>query len=178
MKKHCGLPKTWRGVTVRQLFNQTSGIPEWNLDLNEDLLLKTYTLVEISARATATSLAFMPGTRYEYSNTNYNLLAGIIEKVSGTPYGDLLHTRIFGPLGMNAPGVYDLVQVIANRATRYVRSGGRFFNNAPFMTRPSSLLVEQSPAHLPRRRHQCPQVLRQGGGRIDGYTRSQVQAVP
>ncbi len=125
-----GRPKAWRGVTVRQLLNQTSGIPEWNPDSNKDPLLKTYTPAEISERAAARPPAFMPGTRYEYSNTNYNLLAGIIEKVSGTSYGDFLHARIFGPLDMNATGVYDPMEIVANRAAGYVRSGGKLFNNA------------------------------------------------
>ena len=124
-----GLPKTWRGVTVRQLLNQTSGIPEWNPDSDKDPLLKTYTLAEIARRAAVKPLAFAPGTRFEYSNTNYTLLAGIIEKASGGPYGDFLRARIFGPLGMTKTGVYDPMEITANRAAGYVRLGGKLFNN-------------------------------------------------
>jgi len=133
-----GLPKTWRGVTVRQLLNQTSGIPEWVPDPDKDPLLKTYTLAEIAQHAAAKPLAFTPGTRFAYSNTNYNLLAGIIEKASGGPYGDFLHARIFGPSGMTETGVYDPMEITANRAAGYVRLGGKLFNN-PLVYDPSIL---------------------------------------
>jgi len=124
-----GLPKTWRGVTVRQLLNQISGIPEWVPNPNKDPLLKTYTLAEITRRAAAKPLAFTPGSRFEYSNTNYNLLAGIIEKASGSPCGEFLRARIFGPLGMSATGPYDPMEIVGNRAAGYIRLGGKLFNN-------------------------------------------------
>ena len=124
-----GLPKTWRGVTVRQLLNQTSGIPEWVPNPDKDPLLKTYTLTEIAGRAAVKPLAFAPGTRHAYSNTNYNLLAGIIEKASGKPYGEFLQARIFGPLGMAETGLYDPEEIVRNRAACYNRAGGKLFNN-------------------------------------------------
>lgn len=45
-------------------------------------------------------LRFAPGTMYDYSNTNYLLLAIIVADVSGEPFGSFLAQRIFGPLGM------------------------------------------------------------------------------
>ncbi|MBC5801384.1 MAG: beta-lactamase family protein [Candidatus Eremiobacteraeota bacterium] len=45
-------------------------------------------------------LDFAPGTRYEYSNTNYLLLGLIVAKVAGEPLGLFLQQRIFSPLGM------------------------------------------------------------------------------
>lgn len=45
-------------------------------------------------------LRFAPGTAYDYSNTNYLLLAVIVARVSGEPFGTFLAQRIFGPLGM------------------------------------------------------------------------------
>ena len=41
-----------------------------------------------------------PGERYNYSNSNYNVLAYIIEKVSGNSYGKFLKENIFEPLAM------------------------------------------------------------------------------
>ena len=105
---------------------------------NKDPLLRAYTLTEIAERAAAKPLAFKPGTRYEYSNTNYNLLAGIIEKAGGKPYGDFLQARIFRPLGMSETGLYDPLEIVRGRATGYVRAGGRLFNN-PFVYAPSFL---------------------------------------
>ena len=45
-------------------------------------------------------LKFAPGTAYDYSNTNYLLLALVVARVSGMPFGTFLQQRIFGPLGM------------------------------------------------------------------------------
>jgi CubicO group peptidase (beta-lactamase class C family) len=42
-----------------------------------------------------------PGARYSYSNSNYHILAFIIEKVSGQSYGDFMSANVFKPLGMN-----------------------------------------------------------------------------
>ena len=123
------LPSAWQAITVRQLLNQTSGVPEWNPDTDKDPLLKAYPLAEIVRRAAAKPLAFAPGTHYEYSNTNYSLLAGVIEKASGKPYGDFLQERLFHPLGMTATGIYDPQIVVRGRATGYDRAGGRLYNN-------------------------------------------------
>jgi len=47
-------------------------------------------------------LDFEPGTRFSYSNTGFVLLARIAEKVTGTPYAQLLDERVFRPLGLQA----------------------------------------------------------------------------
>lgn len=49
-------------------------------------------------------LSFEPGTMYEYSNTNYQLLSLIVEMVSGEDYEDLIRKNIFEPLGMTHSG--------------------------------------------------------------------------
>ncbi len=126
------LPPAWRAITVRQLLNQTSGIPQWNPDTDKDPLLKTYTLAEIAARAALKPLAFTPGAQYNYSNMNYNLLAGIIEKASGKPYDDFLQERLFRPLGMTATGLYDPQVVVLNRAAGYDGEDGEVYNNILF----------------------------------------------
>ena len=126
------LPQTWQAVTVRDLLNQTSGIPEWVPDPDKDPLLKAYPLAEIVRHAAEKPLAFLPGTSYAYSNTNYNLLAGIIEKVSGKPYGDFLQERLFKPLGMSATGTYDPQEAVKGRSAGYDRSQGIVYNNVIF----------------------------------------------
>ena len=49
-------------------------------------------------------LNFEPDTQYQYSNSNYFLLAQIVEQVAGMPYEDFVRQRIFEPLGMNRSG--------------------------------------------------------------------------
>ena len=126
------LPEAWHKITVRTLLNQTSGIPEWVPNLSKDPVLKTYTLTEIVRHAASKPLAFTPGTRFGYSNTNYNLLAGIIEKAAGKPYGSFLQEHLFKPLGMDATGVYDPQVIVKSRSAGYDRLQGKVYNNIIF----------------------------------------------
>ncbi len=88
-------------ITIRHLLNHTSGFSELegalrNLDRNlaEDAL-------EMSVRALSdTQLAAAPGERYEYSNTNYDILGLLIQTVSGISYETYIEDNIFAPLQM------------------------------------------------------------------------------
>jgi CubicO group peptidase (beta-lactamase class C family) len=88
-------------MTVRHLLNQTSGLPQLpgvlllaDLDQSPDAR-------ERQARALATlKLTRPPGSAWEYSNLNYNLLGLIIEAVSGTSYETYIQDHIFSPLDM------------------------------------------------------------------------------
>src|SRR5207237_552012 len=68
-------------------------IPEW---------LKPTTPRAILDRWARKPLNFDPGTRWQYSNTNYVLAGEIFEKISGRPLLSFLHDRIFEPLGMQS----------------------------------------------------------------------------
>jgi CubicO group peptidase (beta-lactamase class C family) len=79
-------------------------------------------------------LAFQPGARYGYSNSNYNLLAFIIEKASGKSYGDFLRENIFDPLGMKDTAHDARPQaIVKNRAYGYVPVGRSELENAPWL---------------------------------------------
>lgn len=92
-------------ITIRELLSHTSGyedyapqdyiLPEWRRPIAPDRLL------EIWARK---PLNFDPGTRWQYSNTNYVLAGRIFEKASGQALMPFLDGRIFGPLGMKTAG--------------------------------------------------------------------------
>lgn len=65
-----------------------------------------------------------PGKEFRYSNANYHLLALIIERVSGQPYGEFLDTNIFKPLRMTGSGHHgDEKEVIPGLATGYLPKG-------------------------------------------------------
>jgi CubicO group peptidase (beta-lactamase class C family) len=107
-------PGDGKSITVRNLLNHTSGLEDY-----EDLQLKEYPdtppdkipqihdagvlkLLEQQTRA-----RFPAGTRWEYSNSGYAVLAMIVEKVSGEPFGQFLRERIFKPLKMNDTIAYE-----------------------------------------------------------------------
>ena len=92
-------------VTIRELLSHTSGyedyapqdyiIPEWMKPIAPDAILD---------RWATKPLNFDPGTRWQYSNTNYVLAAKIFEKASGQNLTSFLQRRIFDPLGMQSAG--------------------------------------------------------------------------
>jgi CubicO group peptidase (beta-lactamase class C family) len=88
-------------ITVRQLLNQTSGLPGIpGMDLLADMDAAPGA-AERQARGLADlKLSRDPGAGFEYSNLNYNLLGLIVEAAAGQPYSDFIQQRIFAPLQM------------------------------------------------------------------------------
>jgi D-alanyl-D-alanine carboxypeptidase len=124
-----GLPEAWNSVTIRHLLTHTSGIKSYtNLPSFLPNLRKDYKPEEIPRLSYEIPLEFQPGERFAYNNTGYFLLGMILEKVSGKPYGELLHDRIFSPLGMTSTRINSLRDVIPNRASGYDWSGTGYKN--------------------------------------------------
>jgi CubicO group peptidase (beta-lactamase class C family) len=100
-------------VTIRHLLNQTSGIPDVYMDLAEQhrkelgKVLTTSDVVELVKQYG--ELERQPGDAMEYSNTNYVLLAGIVESASGMSFEHFMHKELFKPLGMNDTRVWNLL---------------------------------------------------------------------
>jgi len=118
--KHlANLPETWRGVTIHQLLNHTSGIPDIEEIFGYDSYRNIYTYDQIIAVANSKKVDFPAGTGMHYSNTGYFLLAHILENVEGRPYGDILRQRILSPIGMDHTRQSDPGDVISNRCAGY-----------------------------------------------------------
>ncbi len=68
---------------------------------------------------------FPPGTKWDYSNSGYAVLAMVVGKVSGQPFGDFLHARIFAPLDMTQTVAYEKGKnTVTNRAYGHTHEGG------------------------------------------------------
>ncbi len=93
-------------ITIRHLLSHTSGLPTYEklLDArrtaNPDAVFTNADFLA-DVRDTKVSAEFQPGDRYEYNNTNYLVLALIIEKVSGISYLNYIKEHILAPAGMN-----------------------------------------------------------------------------
>ncbi|MGI8548398.1 MAG: serine hydrolase domain-containing protein [Gemmatimonadaceae bacterium] len=128
------LPEPWRRVTVRQLLNHTSGIPNYT-DIGESWVrrwgedMPPDTLVALTAHR---PMDFAPGTRWKYDNTGYVLLGMLIEKVSGRPYAAYLDSTLFRPLGLTGTSYCYAAPIIPHRAQGYARSGHTYVN-APYL---------------------------------------------
>jgi CubicO group peptidase (beta-lactamase class C family) len=124
-----GLPQSWSRITIRQLLNHTSGLPDiWN-DLHADMRVPT-TPEKIIQTVAAVPPLFAPGEKWEYSNTDYIVLASIITKISGEPFDSFLKRRIFDHLGMTRTRLFDPEAIVPERAGLYRREGGRLLNSA------------------------------------------------
>src|ERR1700693_2009406 len=85
-------------ILLEHLLRHTAGVP--NADFSEGEGRVRYTTEQLVARFKARPLDSEPASRTRYSNSNYNLLAYIVEKVSGQGYGEYLKANIFDRLGM------------------------------------------------------------------------------
>lgn len=122
-------------ITIHHLLTHTSGITNVN-ELAEYELRSKYhnTLDQIIKMFKSRALEHEPGERYSYSNSNYNLLAYIIEKVSGQSFGDFLCENIFEPLGMKNTGhPFRAGDLVPDRAKGYAPSGEIDLQIAPYL---------------------------------------------
>jgi D-alanyl-D-alanine carboxypeptidase len=129
-----GLPGAWSAITVRELLTHTSGLPNYRRFLNLKRLAdpkyqQPGSVVSLLAKR---PLDFPPGTRYEYSNTNYHVLAELIEKVSGQSYGAFLAAHEFQPAGMTSTLLSDASATAPNQAVGYNWNGKKRLPNAVF----------------------------------------------
>lgn len=122
-------------LTIHHLLTHTSGIPNVNdFPTYEDNQRDPHTPAELVAYFQNEPLEFEPGAKYSYSNSNYNLLALIIEKVSGSTYGDFLDKEVIGPLRLGQTGHRrSHAQVIRGAATGYSPAGSVGLERAPFL---------------------------------------------
>jgi CubicO group peptidase (beta-lactamase class C family) len=103
-------PAYAKDVTIRNLLNHTSGLPDYEdlMDAEEKIKGPLWTPEHqiqdeevLSLLEKAAKGFFAPGTGWAYSNSGYVVLGLIVAKVSGKPFGDFLAERIFKPLHMD-----------------------------------------------------------------------------
>ena len=128
------LPDYGTPVTIRQMVNHSSGIPDYMQvveavygdqegnfypsDKNREFLYRM------------NQLDFVPGSQYAYSNSAYVLLAQAVEAVSGQTMREFAEEQIFAPLGMRNTHFHDNHrELVENRADGYAKIDGRWQKN-------------------------------------------------
>ena len=122
VSKH--VPGLTRGdeVTIRQLLSHTSGYQDyWPQDYVMPMMLQSTTAQRIMDEWAKKPLDFDPGTKWQYSNTNYVIAGVIVEKVAGMPMQQFLQQRIFLPLGMTSITNTDEAKLPASDPEGYFR---------------------------------------------------------
>ncbi len=115
-------PTRAREVTLRQILSMTSGYQDyWPQDYVMPGMLKPATAGEIAGGWARKPLDFEPGTKWQYSNTNYVIAGMIVEKVAGVPLLEFLRQRIFTPLEMTSVFDVDAAPLPPEDAGHYLR---------------------------------------------------------
>ena len=117
-------PDAWSPITIQQLLDHSSGIPDYiNSPAFPQYIGTPATVEQLIARFRDLPLDFAPGSRWSYSNSGYLLLGAIVTRVSGDSYAAFLDHQIFAPLGM-ADTAYDTdTPPLGSHATGYLSPG-------------------------------------------------------
>lgn len=124
-------PAYGKTITVRNLLNHTSGLVDY-----EDIMARPFggklpeTVPQIRDAGVLAllkqekSTVFASGSHWSYSNSGYAVLAMIVEKISGKPFGQFLQDRIFTPVGMTQTIAFENGKNhVANRAYGHTKDG-------------------------------------------------------
>lgn len=131
------LPEYGAPITIRHLVTHTSGLRDWGSLASLGgwpRTTRTYThehMLDIAARQR--ELNYLPGDFYSYTNTGYNLMAVIVERVSGMPFAEFSRVRLFEPLGLaHTQWRDDYTRIVPGRAQAYRRTSDGYRLNMPF----------------------------------------------
>ena len=118
------MPDYGAPLTIRHLLNHTSGLRDWGsvmgltgVGRGDRVISQAYAIDSITRQK---GVDFVPGAEYSYSNSNYNLLAEIVERVSKQKFPAFMQERFFKPLGMTSSSWRDDYQrIVPGRAQAY-----------------------------------------------------------
>ncbi|MEZ4365509.1 MAG: serine hydrolase domain-containing protein [Kofleriaceae bacterium] len=111
-------PAVGADITLLQLLSHTGGLPEYLQAFAPEDFARPHTTAELLATFWELPLDFAPGTAWSYSNSGYLVLGAIIERVTGTPYAEVMRTRVFTPAGLTDTTVGD-AEAALDRAIGY-----------------------------------------------------------
>jgi len=124
------VPQFGKTITIRNLIHHTSGLRDWPEGLHAagwrwDEAFRYEDIMRMVKQQR--DLDFDPGSKYQYSNTGYNLLAAIVAKVTGKTFPEWIDENIFKPLGMNSSMVMsDYSKIVKNLASSYYEDNNEY----------------------------------------------------
>lgn len=130
------LPDYGAPVTLRQMMQHTSGLKDWGAVASVSGWprgTKAYSNDDaVAIMARQKTLNNVPGAEYIYSNSNYNLLAVVVKKVSGKELAEFTGPAIFTPAGMPLTvWRHSYRQLVPGRSMAYGRTREGFENDMP-----------------------------------------------
>jgi CubicO group peptidase (beta-lactamase class C family) len=122
-------------VTLRQLLNHTSGVHSYPGPTERTIVRVGISVPEMVKHLGSLGYNFDPGTRWEYSNSNYFLIGAVLEQVTGQSFRDFARQRLFEPLVLAKTAVDSNDEIVPRRASAYFRDPARKggFENADYI---------------------------------------------
>jgi hypothetical protein len=131
-------PPAWRGITLRQLLNHTSGLVRDPPEYHPYVAQPPMTVIK---DAYALPLASAPGEKFLYSNIGYYVLAETVSRVSGQSWDSYIAEHFFKPAGMAATRL-TTADIVPARAGGYVWQDGHYENAEDWIAvRPSGAFL-------------------------------------
>ncbi|MEQ8762521.1 MAG: serine hydrolase domain-containing protein [Planctomycetota bacterium] len=123
--------KRWT-ITVRHLLTHTSGIRHYR---GQEFLSREHydDLVGPLSIFKDDELLFEPGSKFSYTTYGFNIVANIVENVSGQPIEQTMRAHVYGPAWMNDTGLESWTKLRKQRARWYTRNGDGELVNAPYV---------------------------------------------
>jgi CubicO group peptidase (beta-lactamase class C family) len=120
-------PASWAGITIRHLLNHTSGLVRESPAFQPMQVQHDTVLIKAAYKL---PLVFPTGTRWQYCNLGYFMLADIIRQVSGKPFTQFMQEEIFSKYGLSATQLTSSKMIVPHRAGGYVLAGKDSLYNA------------------------------------------------
>ncbi|MBV8253814.1 MAG: beta-lactamase family protein [Chitinophaga sp.] len=119
----------YKGITIKMLLSHRSGLPNYlyfcdSLWKDQDRFITNDEVIKLM-EVHKPPIQHQPNTHFQYCNTNYLLLASIIEKVSGQKYADFMQQTVFKPLFMMNTFVYDPASPVRAHQTQSHKFNGQ-----------------------------------------------------
>jgi CubicO group peptidase (beta-lactamase class C family) len=135
-----GSPEAWNKITIRHLLNHTSGLPRES-PLSDNMKVQPDSV--LIKGAYSSKLLFEPGTKWQYCNLGYFMLADIIRQLSGDTFANFMEKQIFNKYNLTNTRTTTSSAIIKNRAGGYVcKSDGSMYNALGYLAlRPSGAFL-------------------------------------
>ena len=119
-------PEYGANITIHNLIHHTSGLIDYESLIPDSATEQVLDRDVLEMMKAQDSTYFPPGTKYQYSNTGYAVLAMIVEKTSGQRFADFLRENIFEKIGMKNTVAYEKgISTVTNRAYGYALENSR-----------------------------------------------------
>jgi CubicO group peptidase (beta-lactamase class C family) len=135
-----GSPESWNKITIRHLMNHTSGLPRES-PLEDNMKIQTDSV--LIRGAYDSKLLFEPGSKWQYCNLGYFMLADIIRQLSGASFAGFMEKQVFNKYNLSNTRTTTTSALVKNRADGYVyRSDGSYYNAEDYLAlRPSGAFI-------------------------------------